>query len=377
MIHGMLNTRRSVRLIAPSIATGNSWIAEDVADRRQFRISHATCAVLALCYEKRSADYVDSFLEKFGLTARAVLRTVSELRAVNLLELDSDQTYESGSREDTVWRIQSLFEGSGAPMSGYYQSICFDYPLADYSVAGGGFRSDIELMRQYSEEQPDVDRFTVLTALSDERALPFPEPSSELSMESAVDSLSSRLHHRSIETDSILRVISLSFGVTGVIRLTRREGAPLLLKTSPSGGARHPTEAYVCLRQGTGRSFTWFHVDACNRRLEFMNSAFSAGETLSSLGVSRLNEERIEGAIVLTSKFSRNMYRYREPRTFRTIHMDIGHLLATVECLAKVEGLETYLGDPDCHDRIENLLRLDATTEGFMASAAFCRIGDT
>jgi hypothetical protein len=49
------------------------------------------------------------------------------------------------------------------------------------------------------------------------------------------------------------------------------------------------------------------------------------------------------GAIVLTSVFERNMYRYREPRTFRTFHMDVGHILATIEMLGQEFHFKTRI----------------------------------
>ncbi|MBM0236171.1 hypothetical protein JNW88_01785 [Micromonospora sp. ATA32] len=44
-------------------------------------------------------------------------------------------------------------------------------------------------------------------------------------------------------------------------------------------------------------------------------------------------------AVVLYSSFfERNRYRYREPRTFRTVHMDVGHLMTTCEFLGRANG---------------------------------------
>ena len=68
--------------------------------------------------------------------------------------------------------------------------------------------------------------------------------------------------------------------------------------------------------------------------------------------------------IVLTSRFSRNMYRYREPRTFRTVHMDVGHLSGSVMLLASAIGLQTKADDVTNAARTETHLGLDWLEEG-------------
>jgi hypothetical protein len=74
--------------------------------------------------------------------------------------------------------------------------------------------------------------------------------------------------------------------------------------------------------------------------------------------------------VVLTSVFDRNMYRYREPRTFRTVHMDVGHLAGTIAVLAKAEGVRAGFFMSDDAERIEQALELDGMDEGYLMSIA-------
>lgn len=50
-----------------------------------------------------------------------------------------------------------------------------------------------------------------------------------------------------------------------------------------------------------------------------------------------------QALIVVTAVFARNMYRYREPRTFRTVFMDVGHLLGTFEMVASALGVRSFI----------------------------------
>jgi hypothetical protein len=73
------------------------------------------------------------------------------------------------------------------------------------------------------------------------------------------------------------------------------------------------------------------------------------------------------GAIVLTSVFERNMYRYREPRTFRTIHMDVGHILATIEMLSQEFRIKTRIHLNFNEDAILQQIGTSMLEEGVMA----------
>ncbi len=60
------------------------------------------------------------------------------------------------------------------------------------------------------------------------------------------------------------------------------------------------------------------------------------------------------------------MYRYREPRTFRTVSIDVGHLVATLELTARALGLRAARQYDVRHETIEAALSLQATVEGSM-----------
>ena len=107
-------------------------------------------------------------------------------------------------------------------------------------------------------------------------------------------------------------------------------------RTSPSGGSRHPTEGYF-ISHMPGIATGWHHVQADPPYLVHLCDSAEEHSSVEVAGQSKL------GTIILTSVFERNMYRYREPRTFRTIHMDVGHILETIEMLGRELGIETQV----------------------------------
>lgn len=68
--------------------------------------------------------------------------------------------------------------------------------------------------------------------------------------------------------------------------------------------------------------------------------------------------------------FERNMYRYREPRTYRSVHLDAGHILGTVELLSRELGFRHFVQYGADEMAWLRCLGLDPLTCGFQASVA-------
>jgi SagB-type dehydrogenase family enzyme len=113
---------------------------------------------------------------------------------------------------------------------------------------------------------------------------------------------------------------------------------PLMRRTSPSGGSRHPTEGYLLAYEIPGLQAGWYHVQADPCALVMINLLDKEARSIL------LGEEQTScmGMIILTSQFKRTMYRYREPRAFRVPHMDVGHMLTTIEWLGEELGISTH-----------------------------------
>ena len=180
-------------------------------------------------------------------------------------------------------------------------------------------------MTHYQSLHPDTERFKKYEGTLFEIGLPsFDNPDSGIENASLVE--------------RIKYLLVCVFGKKGE-KPCHWSDTPLIRRTSPSGGSRHPTEGYFLTGALQGIEQGFYHIqtdppalrclDACNDDLR--------------ASVSQKQSFPILGTIILTTVFERNMYRYREPRTFRTVHMDIGHNLASIEALGGALGLKTTI----------------------------------
>ncbi|MCG8460071.1 MAG: putative peptide maturation dehydrogenase, partial [Holophagales bacterium] len=140
-----------------------------------------------------------------------------------------------------------------------------------------------------------------------------------------------------------------------------------LKKTSPSGGALHPVEAYPLL----------LHVDGLEPGLYHYRTEHHALDLLRPLGgdeARRLAEHFVGGQsyyrtahalFVLTARFHRNFWKYRRsPKAYRVVLLDAGHLSQTLYLLATHLGLGAFFTAAVNDIDIEEALGIDGVEEG-------------
>jgi SagB-type dehydrogenase family enzyme len=140
------------------------------------------------------------------------------------------------------------------------------------------------------------------------------------------------------------------------------------LKTSPSGGSRHPIEAYLVALRVKGLARGIYHYAAGAHRLELLRR----GAAKSRI-VRYLNGQDYFGnaaaVVLMTAVFARTQWKYPGSRAYRVVLIDAGHLCQTF-CLAA-----TWLGlAPFCtmalSDRaVEKDLGIDGVRESAIYAA--------
>jgi SagB-type dehydrogenase family enzyme len=118
----------------------------------------------------------------------------------------------------------------------------------------------------------------------------------------------------------------------GVQRWVPTPYGRLPLKTSPSGGARHPIEAYVCVRRVSGIEAGLYHYAAGDHRLERLRR----GDMTARLRAWMPHSEYFVKAafvVVLTAVLDRQVWRYPYARAYRAALAEAGHVCQTF-CLA-------------------------------------------
>lgn len=226
-------------------------------------------------------------------------------------------------------------------------------PMIDWSL-DESVRADVTLMREYVAEGDQPSPYLALPT-ADTYPVPMPPP----------DRLGPIADTRTAPAEALLEwaelaaVLAFTFGQTGTRRL------PVtglhITKTSPSGGSRHPTEAFVlllqdvdCLRPG---SYHWNVRDRALDLIEHGDFAAPAREHLIRLpGRPAFTPVAV---VVLVAVCERSMFRYRESRSYRVLLHDVGHLLQTFAYAASALGRPTYRGYTVHEQAVTTLLGLD------------------
>ncbi len=146
-------------------------------------------------------------------------------------------------------------------------------------------------------------------------------------------------------------------------------GAPLFRKLHPSGGARHPTEAYLSVTEALdGLPAGHFHLQVDPLELVLLQPSLAQ----LPLGLLEPTSSRVPfkivAALTLSTCFARNRYRYRESRTYRTVHMDVGHVLTNVEELAATLRLAVFVAYTWDSQFTERLTGRSGLEEGVLAT---------
>lgn len=123
----------------------------------------------------------------------------------------------------------------------------------------------------------------------------------------------------------------------------------LPLKTSPSGGARHPIEAYVCVRRVTGVPAGLYHYAADVHQLERIRRGDMTARLKEWMPHSGYFA-RAAFIVVLTAMLERQVWRYPYARAYRAALAEAGHVCQTFCLAAAWRGLAPFclmgLNDP-------------------------------
>jgi SagB-type dehydrogenase family enzyme len=357
-----------VRLRAPSAVTGQHWLVDDIAARRRFKVEPSmACLLLAASTPATMEELTATLRRHFDIERSACLRKLAAARNRRLLVEPAQIERDPHLR--WLVSLRRAWNRYGWDEAAEYHAATFDYPGLDYSRDGGGYQHDRERMRRYNREQVDLERRK--HRVETEQVVPLPTPSAGMVDVSLSELWGGQRRGVGVTAESASTVLSLTFGEIDSIR-TRRPTVPSFVRrTSPSGGARHPSEGYAVVRSVEGMPAGIYHV--CTEPLSLrrigvlpddgaLTRAFRASVARAPFEVALV--------IVVTSAFERNMYRYREPRTFRVVNMDAGHLIGTAGLVAGALGLRIFVEYVDDDEAVEALLGIDGLREGYMASAA-------
>lgn len=152
------------------------------------------------------------------------------------------------------------------------------------------------------------------------------------------------------------------FGISGHKRLAVT--GEHVRRTSPSGGSRHPTEAYLLAFDVEGLDAGVYHFDASAHELVLLRPGSVMEDYRTRvLGLNRRVPFTPRAAILLTSVVERSMHRYRDARSYRVLHLDVGHLLLSCQLVARATGLRHFSAYSLADAAAEQILGVDGLQE--------------
>ena len=136
----------------------------------------------------------------------------------------------------------------------------------------------------------------------------------------------------------------------------------LMLKSSPSAGARHPIECYVLAWNVEGLLPGLYHYNVRANCLERLQSGDLSGEAVGlAAGQSWIRQAAF--LCVMTVVARRLFWKYSSDDSYRLFYLDAGHLAQTFSLLATAENLGAFTTASMKESRIEKLLGLDGVSE--------------
>ncbi len=341
----------------------NEYKLTCVKRNKVFRVSEQ---VWNFCY-----GILRDFHCKFDFKQAYEISEMTEQNIEQCLDLLVKNEFIFERYEEKVLKGYSLQKIDSALSEKWKSSLSYhlrtrNYPFVSYARGSSGPMEIMERMFAYSSAESDNLRHKSYESHAMEISLPNVFGLLEMS-DHDTPSEGQRLEQpvgANCESElptAFLQALSFAFGKTDEAYVPWSD-TPLFRRTSPSGGSRHPIEGYFI-------DFTHnrlWHIDVAFHRCRLIVSDLFDGF------ISDVNSDAFSGSngnrylVVLTAVFERNMFRYREPRTFRSVHMDAGHLAATLQAALEIKGFQTHLDASPRSVELSKILGLDAFEEGVM-----------
>ena len=342
-------TNITIKLRFPNLMTRNYWAIEELSEKKLHAVPFIAALMIVTCAKPISKSNLFEFIAtKLNAQIEQLEKTLQNL-IVRKIIIPSEQLSDYQSFFETFLKLTK----AGWDDAANYHFFTWDAPFLDYTKEGEGHEIDRKKMVGYQSLQPDLERYKKYEVSLEKIPLP------------SFDNIPTE--HKSQNytiSEKVKLLMSFTFGKKGE-KPCHWNDVPLIRRTSPSGGSRHPTEGYFLSANLEDIQNGFYHIqtDPVSLCLISPEKHCLIDEFIDEKDFN----EPLLGSIILTSVFERNMYRYREPRTFRTIHMDIGHIIATIEMLGKELNIRTCIHLNFDENAILQKIGASVLDEGVMA----------
>jgi putative peptide maturation dehydrogenase len=146
-------------------------------------------------------------------------------------------------------------------------------------------------------------------------------------------------------------------------------------KTSPSGGALHPTEAYLIVQRVEGIAAGLYHYRPGEHALQRLPWEGTPDELGAFARLAVVGQQWFADAhvlVVLAPRFARNFWKYRDhAKAYRVCILDAGHLSQTLFLSATEQGLGAFITAAINEVDIEQAFGLTGYVDGPLAVCGF------
>lgn len=340
-------------LTLTKIPENEIWLCGFINSPTFFRVNNLVAGIIVLGMEKEW-DFEEFISEIINLSESASEKIISLLNDLIIKKI----MIENKDENSTFLNEFNIYQDYGWKSAAEYHFSSVDYPFIDYHTLSG-YDEDEKRMQAFFSQEKEVPRFKTYEV---ESSIPCPHPS-EISFD--------RKYHDTIHLHDMQDIICFSLGKVRYGKKITKDGSPLIHKVVPSGGGKHPTEAYIIVLNVVGINNGIYHFNSGMNSLDALKAEVSKDKiTEAFYSIESFLGFTPKVIVVLTSLFERNMFRYREPRTFRAIHMDVGHILKVVETIVRIKDIKFQIQYNTNENKLEELLNLEPFNEGIMASFA-------
>lgn len=204
---------------------------------------------------------------------------------------------------------------------------------------------------------------------SEKLPLPVPGPAPEEGAprdDGIIDLLVRRRTCRDYDPDKAVTLDQLSTMLLytyGAVGLARAAGiGKVLMKTSPSGGSRHPIEVYPCVMNVEDVEPGIYHYSVKEHELEIV-SRTNPRDRVSEMCGDQAWTADASVVLFYTAVIERPMWKYPTPRLYRFIMTDLGHLSQSFYLLATWQNLDAFFVGALREQTVEEELGVDWTHE--------------
>ena len=175
-----------------------------------------------------------------------------------------------------------------------------------------------------------------------------------------------KFSERPVALGTLGNLLGLTWGVQRWVEIPKI--GSVAVKTSPSGGALHPIEAYVLARNVEDLRPGLYHYSGADHRLEQIRGGATSPQITRYL----VNQWWYGGAsfvVFMTAVFARTRWKYDYARAYRAVLMEAGHLCQTFCLTATWLGLAPFCTLAFADSEIERALGVDGVSESVLYAA--------